>query len=104
MLTLKRFLSIITEDANLDKMVMDIQTAIGQIDTQINQRTQPLLTQKQQLQRRLVPLLRKKQDEDKRNQVQTQQDNQMNAGSNQTTTPGSSGAATPGSTNSNTPI
>lgn len=60
MLTFKDFLSIINEDASVDKMVADIQTAIGNIDTQLNQRTQPLINQKIQLQKRLSPLLKKK--------------------------------------------
>ena len=51
MLTFKDFLSIINEDASVDKMVADIQTAIGNIDTQLNQRTQPLINQKIQLQK-----------------------------------------------------
>ena len=51
MLTLKTFLRILTEDASLDKLITDIQAQMGQIDTQINQRSQPLLVQKQALQK-----------------------------------------------------
>lgn len=103
MLTFKKFLSIIEEDAAIDKQVVDIQTAIGQIDAQINQRTQQLLSQKQQLTRRLAPLLKRKQADDTKaardaNQPQNQNqqvdpNQQMQAG---ITTPGSAGAATPG--------
>jgi DNA-binding helix-hairpin-helix protein with protein kinase domain len=104
MFTFKKFLSIIQEDANVDKMVMDIQTAISQLDTQINQRTQPLVAQKQNLQKRLVPLLKKKEQDDQRagkeqqinQQQQQQQQNMQQPGSNTTTTPGSTGSATPG--------
>jgi len=101
MLTFKKFLSIIDEDVAIDKMVIDIQTAISQIDNQINQRTQPLLAQKQQLQRRLGPILKKKQQEDAKTakeqpQQGTNQQNPMLART-ATTTPGSPGAATPGS-------
>lgn len=114
MLTFKRFLCIINEDATIDKMVMDIQTAINNIDNQINMRTQPLLLQKQQLQKRLGPLLKKKQAEDAnamKQQGQPQQShpndvqqNQMRASST-TTTPGSNGVATPGTaTSSANPI
>ncbi len=102
MFTFKKFLSIIQEDANVDKMVMDIQTAISQLDTQINQRTQPLVAQKQNLQKRLVPLLKQKEQADQREgkaqqiNQQQQQQTMQHPGSNTTTTPGSSGAATPG--------
>ena len=103
MLTFKKFLSIINEDASTDKMVADIQAQLGQIDTQIAQRTQPLLAQKQQLQRRLGPLLKKKQQDDalaaKKQEQQPQavdQQNQMQARP-ATNTPGSGQAATPGS-------
>jgi K+-sensing histidine kinase KdpD len=100
--TLKKFLSIIEEDANVDKMVMDIQSALSQLDNQINQRTQPLLVQKQNLQKRLTPLLKKKEQDDlrmgKEQQVNAQQQQQtmQPPGSNTTTTPGSAGTATPG--------
>ncbi|PPD55752.1 MAG: hypothetical protein CTY12_00400 [Methylotenera sp.] len=102
MLTFKKFLTIIEEDAAIDKQVVDIQAAIGQIDAQINQHTQQLLSQKQQLTRRLAPLLKRKQDDDTKaardaNQPQNQQqvdpNQQMQSG---ITTPGSAGAATPG--------
>lgn len=101
MLTFKTFLSIIEEDAAIDKQVVDIQAAIGQIDAQINQRTQQLLAQKQQLTRRLAPLLKRKQADDIKaardtNQPQNQHvdpNQQMQAG---VKSPGSTGAATPG--------
>lgn len=97
MLTFKQFLSIIEEDAALDKMVVDIQAAINQVDAQITQRTQQLIMTKQQLQRRLVPLLKKKQQEDQKAANKgTNQDNQVQTGTN-TTTPGSTGQSTPGS-------
>lgn len=98
MFTFKNFLGIINEDANLDKMIMDIQAAIGQLDTKINQQTQPLLNQKAQLQRRLGPLLKNKQMEDKKTNAQNQQANQQanQQSSNQTTTPGGTSNATPG--------
>ena len=84
------------------------------IDNQINIRTQPLLLQKNQLQKRLGPLLKKKQVEDanamkQQGQTPQQQGNNpqqapMRAGST-TTTPGSNGVATPGTaTSSANPI
>lgn len=114
MLTFKKFLCIINEDATVDKMVMDIQTAINNIDNQINIRTQPLLLQKNQLQKRLGPLLKKKQADDanamkqqgqpeQQGNLNNTQQTSMKAGST-TTTPGSNGAATPGSIASANPI
>lgn len=101
MLTLKKFLSIINEGASIDKMVIDIQTAINNIDNQITQRTQPLITQKTQLQRRLSPLLKKKQQNDalaaKNSQQELNQQKQiLKQGQQSVKTPGSTDAATPG--------
>ncbi len=111
MLTFKNFYTILAEDASTDQMIAQIQASLGQIDTQINQRTQPLLNQKQQLQRRLAPLMKKKQDDDAKMARQNPQ--QMNAARGQqqpgqqaltgTTTPGGIGAGTPGATATTTP-
>jgi hypothetical protein len=106
MLTFKQFYYII-EDASTDQAIAQVQAALGQIDTQINQRTQPLLNQKQQLQRRLGPLLKKKQDDDKKMAVQNnqQQNIQQDQLRQQAAVPGAaSGAGTPGGSATTNPI
>lgn len=94
MLTFKKFLDIINEDANEDQMILQLQTQLNQVESQINQQTQRLLTQKTAIQRKLNPLLKKKQVSAK-TMDQQNPEQQMQAGA--TTTPGSTGAATPGS-------
>lgn len=93
--TFKRFLDILSEDANVDKMITDLQTSLANLDSQINQRTQPLVNQKLQLQKRLAPLLKRKQayDAKTRKDAQNQENIQPKPG---VITPGSTGNATPG--------
>ena len=94
-LTFKQFLStVVVEDVAAD--VAKLQTDIGMIDAQINQRTAPLLLRKQALQKQLA-LKMKMQQTDATKPGATQQP-QAGAppASNQTTTPGGTGSATPG--------
>ncbi|MGZ8924417.1 MAG: hypothetical protein ACXW2E_00905 [Nitrososphaeraceae archaeon] len=78
MLTFKKFLNIINEDASTDQMITNIQTSINQLDNQITQRTGPLLKQKEQLQKRLMLLMKKKQQSDVQNARQNNQQTPMN--------------------------
>lgn len=98
MLTFKVFLRIINENSDIEGAIAQIQQQMGMIDSQINQRTQSLIAQKNQLQKKLVPLLKRKEQEQKNmnNQPQNQDQNQPMQANNQTTTPGSAGNATPG--------
>lgn len=92
-LSFKQYLSIMNEDTQQD--VNKLMSDISLIDTQINQRTQPLLQRKAQLQKMLAIKQKMAQGEAKKNggtEMQAQNGQQ----SNQTTTPGSTGSATPG--------
>lgn len=96
MLTFKTFLSIIHEAADDEQIINQLQTQLNQIDTRINQisqRIQPLNNQKIQIQRRLAPLLKKRQIDASK---QTNQDPNQPMQANATTTPGSTRSATPG--------
>jgi hypothetical protein len=107
MLTLKTFLRIIEEDTTTDQQIMQIQTALSQIDTRINQAVAPLQRQKSQLQQQLMPLMKKKQADDVKLKGQQAQSNVNQQGQPMmrtgTTTPGGTGNATPGSTGQSTP-
>lgn len=91
-LSFKQFLSIIDEDVQQD--VNKLMADISMLDTQIAQRTQPLVTRKLQLQKMLAIKQKQAQAQQKRdgNEEQTKE---MSART-QTTTPGGSGTATPG--------
>ena len=99
-LSFLEFLGIVNEDAASD--VVQLQTKIGAIDAMINQRTQPLLQQKTQLQKMLAIKQKQQQDEVKRagNTATPQQPvngaQQPAMTANRTTTPGGSGSGTPG--------
>lgn len=97
-LTFKDYLStIVAEDAQQD--IAKLMSDISMIDTQINQRTGPLVARKTALQKMLALKQRQAQAEAKQaekdpNAMQAGQTGQPPAG--QTTTPGSTGSATPG--------
>lgn len=102
-ITFKEYVELTTENEQLDKAVADLQAQIGQLDTTINQRTQSLINQKAQIQRRYAQLLKQKQaadrsEEQKQRQLKSQQptDNKPAQVGNQAVTPGSAGANTPG--------
>lgn len=76
---------IVTEDVNQE--IARITAEIALVDNQINQRTQPLLQRKAQLQKLLAT---------KQSQQQTN-DGAAQRNKPQTITPGSTGAQTPGS-------
>jgi hypothetical protein len=98
LLTFKDFLSIVAEDAQQD--IAKLMSDISMIDTQINQRTTPLLARKNALQKMLALKQRHAQAEAKQagangtSPMQAGQTGQPPAG--QTTTPGGTGSATPG--------
>lgn len=98
-LSFKQFLCKLDEDLqqDIDKLMADI----SMVDTQISQRTQPLLARKNQMMKMLAIKQRQKQVEDKRNAQSgsdaSQTQGQPGAQSNQMVTPGSSGSSTPGS-------
>lgn len=84
-----------TEDTTQD--VNKLMSDISLIDTQINQRTQPLLARKTQLQKMLAIKQKMQQAEQKKNGDMQAQNGQPQAQpSNQTTTPGGTSSATPG--------
>lgn len=91
-LTFKTFLRILDEDVNSD--ISKLQADISMLDTEITKRTQPLLLQKQRLQKLLAVKQRQQQAETKKQG--TPNNDQQQQQSNQTTTPGSTGASTPG--------
>lgn len=92
-LTFKTFLRILDEDVNSD--ISKLQADISMLDTEITKRTQPLMLQKQRLQKLLAVKQRQQQAETKK-QGAPNNDQQQQQQSNQTTTPGSTGASTPG--------
>jgi hypothetical protein len=67
-LSFKQFLSIVNEDASSD--IAKIQADIATIDAAINQKTSPLLMQRQRLQKMLVVKQKQKEAEDVRTQQQ----------------------------------
>jgi hypothetical protein len=94
-LSFKQYLSIMTEDTQQD--VNKLMSDISLIDTQVNQRTQPLLLRKAQLQKLLAIKQKMAQAEEKKNGgMQAPNGQQQGQPSNQTTTPGGTGSATPG--------
>lgn len=72
-LSFKQYLSIVNEDASAD--VSKIQADIAAIDAAINQKTGPLLQQRQRLQKMLV--VKQKQAEAENMRVQQQQQKQQ---------------------------
>lgn len=94
-LTFKDFLSIVNEDAAAD--VMKLQAEIGAVDAQLNQRTQPLMQRKQQLQKLLMIKQKQQQAEQaKAGNTATDPNAQQAQAGNATTTPGGTGSGTPG--------
>jgi uncharacterized protein YecT (DUF1311 family) len=93
-LSFKQYLGVLSEDTAQD--IQKITNDISMLDAQLNQRTQPLIARKTQLQKMLAIKQQQKAVEDKRTNSQ-QPTSSTSPSSNQTTTPGSSGAATPGS-------
>lgn len=93
-LTFKTFLRILDEDVNSD--ISKLQADISMLDTEITKRTQPLLLQKQRLQKLLAVKQRQQQAETKKQGTPNNDQQQQQQQSNQTTTPGSTGASTPG--------
>jgi hypothetical protein len=93
-LSFKQFLSIVQEDAQQD--VNKLMADISLIDTQINQRTAPLITRKAQLQK-LLALKQKQAQAQQAQDAKTSQDpsGEMQSGT-RTTTPGGTGSSTPG--------
>lgn len=94
-LSFKSYLSMVVEDVQQD--IAKITSDIAMIDTQINQRTQPLLTRKAALQKMLA--LKQKQaqaDATKDGAPQPGQTQNPMQASNQTKTPGAAQTQTPG--------
>jgi hypothetical protein len=71
-LSFKQFLSIVNEDASAD--VAKLQSDIATIDAAINQKTGPLLMQRQRLQKMLA--IKQKQQETENARAQAQQKQQ----------------------------
>lgn len=92
-LTFKTFLRILDEDLGGD--ITKLQADISMLDTEISKRTQPLMLQKQRLQR-LLAVKQKQQQAEVKKQGPTNDQQQPQQQSSQATTPGSAGAATPG--------
>lgn len=98
-LTFKDYLTIVNEDTSAD--VVKLQADIGAIDAQINQRTQPLVQRKTQLQKLLMIKQQQQQAEAAKagqdpNAAQNPNSTQPPATANKTTTPGGTGTGTPG--------
>lgn len=90
-LNFKTFLRILDEDLGGD--ITKLQADISMLDTEISKRTQPLMLQKQRLQKLLAVKQKQQQSELKKQGPEKDQQQQQ---SSQATTPGSAGAATPG--------
>jgi hypothetical protein len=76
-ITFKEFLTLTLENDQINKMVSDTQAQLSQIDSTINQRTQSLLAQKTQLQRKFSQLLKQKQAADNADQQKNKQNQQQ---------------------------
>lgn len=92
-LSFGQFLDYIEEDLGGD--ITKLQADISMLDTEISKRTQPLMLQKQRLQKMLAIKQKQQQTELKRQGATPEAGENAQQG-NQTTTPGSTGAATPG--------
>lgn len=90
------FLQFLKMNEDAASNVAQLQRQITDIDTQINQRTKPLVDQKMRKQAMLA--VAQKQLDDQLQQDQTQQSENPNQQTQQTTTttPGSTGQSTPG--------
>lgn len=93
-LTFKQFLGTINED--FEQEIQKLTSDIAMVDTQITQRTQPLMARKQQLQKMLAIKQKQAQAQAPKDDMAAASAQPQQAQGSQTTTPGGSGAQTPG--------